>query len=142
MSREVRLPGLGAHSQNYDNNVPLPGGAHALPGLLDQQLAGRQDRAAPPVRRPRAIGKTSARGDPRGAAAPALRLTQSGTTALQPELARRSLALERERYQLGLSLLQVQSAEAVWRQAENEDLAQRLAFRDRLAELELARARR
>lgn len=65
--------------------------------------------------------------------------TQSGTTASNLELARRSLALERERYQLGLSsLLQVQSAEAVWRQAENEDLAQRLAFRDRLAELELA----
>jgi len=63
----------------------------------------------------------------------------SRTTASNVELARRSLALERERYRLGLSsLLQVQSAEATWRQAENEDLAQRLAFRDRLAELELA----
>jgi outer membrane protein TolC len=47
--------------------------------------------------------------------------------------------MERERYQLGLSsLLQVQSAEATWRQAENDHLAKRLAFRDRLAELELA----
>jgi outer membrane protein TolC len=63
----------------------------------------------------------------------------SRTTAANLELAERSLALERERYQLGLSsLLQVQSAEAVWHQAESEDLAQRLAFRDRLADLELA----
>lgn len=63
----------------------------------------------------------------------------SRTTTSNVELARRSLDLERERYRLGLaSLLQVQSAEATWRQAENEELTQRLAFRDRLAELELA----
>jgi outer membrane protein len=65
--------------------------------------------------------------------------SQSRMTESNLELARRSLALERERYRLGLaSLLQVQSAEATWHQAENDHLAQRLAFRDRLAELELA----
>lgn len=64
---------------------------------------------------------------------------QSRYTESNLELSKRSLALERERYRLGLSsLLQVQSAEATWRQAENENLAQRLNFRDRLAELELA----
>lgn len=55
------------------------------------------------------------------------------------ELARQSLRLERERFKQGLaSLLHLKDAEAVWRQAMNEDLQQRLAFRDRLAELELA----
>ncbi len=64
---------------------------------------------------------------------------QSRYTESNLELSRRSLGLERERYRLGLSsLLQVQSAEATWRQAENENLTQRLTFRDRLAELELA----
>jgi outer membrane protein len=64
---------------------------------------------------------------------------QSRYTESNLELSKRSLALERERYKLGLSsLLQVQSAEATWRQAENENLSQRLTFRDRLAELELA----
>lgn len=65
--------------------------------------------------------------------------SQSRITESNLDLARRSLDMERERYQLGLSsLLQVQSAEATWRQAENDHLAKRLAFRDRLAELELA----
>ncbi len=65
--------------------------------------------------------------------------SQSRLTESNLDLARRSLDMERERYQLGLSsLLQVQSAEATWRQAENDHLAKRLAFRDRLAELELA----
>ncbi len=60
-------------------------------------------------------------------------------TGLNRELARRSLELERERYQLGLApLLNVQSAEAVFRRAESDHLRRVLAFHDRLADLELA----
>jgi outer membrane protein len=65
--------------------------------------------------------------------------TQSQLAEQTQQLARRSLELERERYRLGLAtLLSVQSAEAVWRQAESDLLRQRLAFHDRLADLELA----
>lgn len=65
--------------------------------------------------------------------------TQSGLAEQNRTLARRSLDLERERYRLGLgTLLSVQTAEAVWRRAEGDLLRQRLAFHDRLAELELA----
>lgn len=68
--------------------------------------------------------------------------TQSNLAEKNRSLARRSLDLERERYRLGLAtLLSVQTAEAVWRQAEGDLLRQRLAFHDRLAELELATGR-
>jgi outer membrane protein len=64
---------------------------------------------------------------------------QSKLAEKNRELARQSLDLERERYRLGLaSLLNVQSAESVFQQAESEHLSQLLAFHDRLAELELA----
>jgi outer membrane protein len=64
---------------------------------------------------------------------------QSSLAEKNRDLARRSLDLERERYRLGLaSLLNVQSAEAVYRQAEADHLNQLLSFHDRLAELELA----
>ena len=60
-------------------------------------------------------------------------------TGMNRELARRSLELERERYQLGLApLLNVQSAEAVFRRAESDHLRRVLDFHDRLADLELA----
>lgn len=64
---------------------------------------------------------------------------QSELTAANVDLASKSLRLERERFKQGLSsLLHLKDAEAVWRQAKNEDLAQRLQFRDRLADLQLA----
>ncbi len=64
---------------------------------------------------------------------------QSQLTAANVDLASKSLRLERERFKQGLSsLLHLKDAEAVWRQAKNEDLAQRLQFHDRLADLQLA----
>lgn len=64
---------------------------------------------------------------------------QSQLTGINLELAMQSLRLERERFKQGLaSLLHLKDAEATWRQAMNEDLEQKLQFRDRLAELELA----
>ncbi len=65
--------------------------------------------------------------------------TQSRLTEKNRDLARRSLDLERKRYKLGMAtLLNVQTAESTYRQAETEHLSQLLAFHDRLADLELA----
>jgi outer membrane protein len=140
-SRDAWATGLGEFKsvpEDYTNSAWV---SLRLPLFQGFQSAAALETSRIQVRRS-ALGVQGLEAELRRALQEALRYLNSAYRSEEiakknRDLARASLAIERERYALGLSsLLSVQSSEGLWNQALSEHIAQLLSFRDGLAELE------